>query len=174
MARSDYVRDQLVLAQHHVNDVQEASTKDVKDSGLRDLDEIVGRLAKTLPQKDRVSIARERLQKQAELAPAAPPIKFTNTEGSHMTTYTATELRKMAEETEVRDRANAFELGFAKAAFDQGLTEEQYQNVRAYGMELLKAAAESTDTSKLVEGRIKTEEASEKSLKRVKKPTPCA
>lgn len=171
MADQGYLRDQLLLAQHHVNDASETKQAPVLKSSLKDLDEIVGHLARTLPKQDRVSVAREKLNKEAQLAQSSQPIKFTNTEGLPMTTYTATELRKMAEEADARDMANAFELGFAKAAAAAGLNEAQYQEVRAFGIALLqKSAAESTDTAELAKGRIKTEEKTTMSSKPAKKP----
>lgn len=170
MKPTDYIRDQLVLAEHHVRDAAETKSEPVRESSLGDLSEIVGRIAKTLPKRDRLSIAHEKLQKEAELAQPSQSTKFTNTEGSHMPTHTANELRKMAEEAEARDRANAFELGFAKAANEAGLSEEQYQGVRAYGIELLKNAAE-TSTAELADRRVKKEEKREMTNKAVKKPS---
>lgn len=55
-------------------------------------------------------------------------------------------LIKQANESEQTDRANAFELGFARAAKDAHLTKEAYEQMRAYGLaELQKAAAGYAD-----------------------------
>jgi hypothetical protein len=148
MDSKDYVRDQLVLAEHHVSDAEEAKSPQVRNSSLDDLHEIVDRLAKTLPKKHRESVAHEKL------ASSQNHTKLTHTEGPDMTTYTANELRKLAEEADARDKANAFELGFAKAAAAAGLTEEQYQHVRNIGIELLaKRAAEMGSASEVVADR---------------------
>jgi len=45
--------------------------------------------------------------------------------------------KKLASDAETIDRANAIELGFAKAAHDEGLSEEQYQAIRQITIERL-------------------------------------
>lgn len=51
------------------------------------------------------------------------------------------QMQKLAE-AEERDRHAAFDLGFAKAAEEAGLTQEQHDALYELGVDLLKQAAE--------------------------------
>lgn len=80
---------------------------------------------------------------------------------------------------EQTDRANAFEVGFAKAAHDRGLTEEQYNAVRAYGIRVLQKQAADGEIKAQPEtnakgpaGESAQHEKLERSEKKATKPTP--
>jgi hypothetical protein len=130
---SKYLRDQLLLAQHHVNDAETAPNKEVLDSSLGDTEELIDRMAKVLPKKEQESVKLEQQQKEAVAAVSKP---------HKVIPMNQRELLKQAEEAAAIDRANAFEVGFAKAAQDKGLTEEQYNEMRAYGIAYLQKQAE--------------------------------
>ena len=131
---SKYLRDQLLLAQHHVNDAETAPNKEVLESSLGDTEELIGRMAKVLPKKEQESVKLEQQQKEAVAAiPQSHKVIPMNQQ----------ELLKQAEEAAAIDRENAFEVGFAKAAQDHGLTEEQYNEIRAFGIAYLKKQADA-------------------------------
>lgn len=60
------------------------------------------------------------------------------------------ELIKQANALEQSDRANAFELGFARAAQDKGLSKEAYEQRRAVGLEFLQKAAATAKPPEVV------------------------
>lgn len=130
---SRYLRDQLLLAQHHLNDAETAPNKQVLESSIGDAEEMVQRMATVLPPEDKVSVKAEQLRKDAALAAASNPCKVS--------TMNHQELLKRAAEAETIDRANAFEIGFAKAAQAAGLDETAYNEMRAFGIQYLKKHA---------------------------------
>jgi hypothetical protein len=67
MKDSDIARDQMVLAQHHVKDIQETDSKDVVESSVDDIQEILDKLKKTLPKKDQQSVTAEKLANVIEI-----------------------------------------------------------------------------------------------------------
>jgi hypothetical protein len=67
MKDSDLARDQMVLAQHHVKDIQETDSKDVVESSVDDIQEILDKLKKTLPKKDQQSVTAEKLANVIEI-----------------------------------------------------------------------------------------------------------
>lgn len=136
---SRFLRDQLLMAQHHVNDAETAPNKQVLRSSLKDTEEMLGRMSRVLAPGDQVSVRAEQLRKESSIADRVDQRTMLHKD-PHMTT---SDLLKQAADAETVDRANAFELGFARAAREAGLDEAQYQNMRKIGLDLLtKQAAE--------------------------------
>jgi hypothetical protein len=74
-------------------------------------------------------------------------------------THSKEDLQKFAEQVEAHDRAAAFEIGFAKAAHDAGLTEEEYNTLRKLAIEkLTKAAQTMTDAPVVHQDKVKAPE----------------
>lgn len=124
-----FLSEQLLLAQHHLNDAESAKSKEVLDSSIHDTEESVQRMRKVLPPQMQIGVKAEQHRKEASLADTASSRKVP-----HMDTKT---LLKQAQEAEQIDRANAFELAFAKMAQDCKLDESTYEYLRKRGMDLL-------------------------------------
>lgn len=137
---SRFLRDQLLLAQHHLNDAETAPNKQVLDSSLEDTEELVQRMGKVLPPQDQLSVKAEQHRKEGALAEASHPRKVSPKD----TPMAHADLLKQAADAETVDRANAFELGFAKAAHEAGCDEATYQQMRQIAiLEMQKQAAAS-------------------------------
>jgi hypothetical protein len=132
-----FLRDQLLLAQHHLNDAETAPNKQVLDSSLEDTEEMVQRMGKVLPPRDQVTVKAEQHRKEAALA---APSSTRKVPAKDLTMSTA-DLLKQAADAETVDRANAFELGFAKAAHEAGLDEAGYQAMRKIALAQLEKQA---------------------------------
>jgi hypothetical protein len=138
MNKTDIARDQMVLAQHHVKDIQETDSKDVVESSVNDIQEILDKLKKTLPKKDQKSVTAEKLANVIEID--RNQVKTSNHKVHNMIPKTAhAELTKKAAEIEKIDRINAFELGFAKRAHDAGLDKSEYQAIYEIACKKLEA-----------------------------------
>jgi len=136
---SRFLRDQLLLAQHHLNDAETAPNKQVLDSSLEDTEEAVQNMGSTLPPQDRVSVKAEKHRKEAALAAPSSTRKVPAKD----LTMSTVDLIKKAADAETVDRANAFELGFAKGAQEAGLDEAGYQAMRKIALaQFEKQAAE--------------------------------
>ena len=137
---SRFLRDQLLLAQHHLNDAETAPNKQVLESSLEDTEELVQRMGKALPVKDQVTVKAEQNRKEAALAASDTSRKVPPKD----LTMSTADLLKQAADAETVDRANAFELGFAKAAHKAGLDEAGYQAMRKIAIEQLEKQAAAT------------------------------
>lgn len=135
---SRFLRDQLLLAQHHLNDAESAPNKQVLDSSIEDTEEAVQNMGGVLPPQDQVTVKAEQHRKEAGLAATLTSRKVPAKD----ITMAHADLLKQAADAETVDRANAFELGFAKAAREAGLDEAGYQAMRKIALaELEKQAA---------------------------------
>lgn len=65
MPNSDIIRNNVMLAEHHVEDALETDNKAVVQSSVKDLGEIVENLKKALPPKDKAAMPTEVEQKIA-------------------------------------------------------------------------------------------------------------
>lgn len=138
-----FLRDQLLLAQHHLNDAGTASSKQVLDSSLEDTEEAVQNMGSVLPPQDQVTVKAEQHRKEGALADSPPTRKVPAKD----TSMSSADLLKQAADAETVDRANAFELGFAKAAREAGLDEAGYQAMRKIALAQIEkqAAAAAAD-----------------------------
>jgi len=177
---SRFLRDQLLMAQHHVNDAETAPNKQVLRSSLKDTEELLGRMSRVLPPRDQVSVRAEQHRKEGSLADPADR-RNVSLKDTRMTT---SDLLKQAADAETVDRANAFELGFARAAREAGLDEAAYQVMRKIGMAELEklaaakgeiAAQPETNKNLAAQPEAPQQEKAESSVKKVKKDaTPSA
>lgn len=167
-----FLRDQLVLAQHHINDAESATNRATLQSSLSDTEDMIQRMGSVLPARDRVSVKAEKYRKEAGLADSAHP----RTVAPKDISMSFADLLKKAHEAEIIDRANAFDIGFARAAHDAGLDESQYQAMRKIAMDKLSADMKNEAqpaTNEKMGPEAPQQEKHEKSVKKVK-DTPSA
>lgn len=151
-----FLRDQLLLAQHHLNDAESAPNKEVLKSSLHDTEESVQRMGDILPPNDRVTVKAEQHRKEGALADKQP----TCTVPAKDIPMAHADLLKQAADAETVDRANAFELGFAKAAREAGLDEAGYQAMRKIAL----AQLEKQGAATAADGAIAAEPATNATL----------